>query len=195
MGVWEDDQFIGAILFSRGAARAIGSPFGLLQSEVVELARVALRDHQWPVSRMLRIGIQLFAKATPGIRLIVSLADTNEDHHGGIYQAAGWTYVGHGGKDYVMRVNGKVYQSRTVGKRYNSMSLKWLREHVDLDAAVEGRLLKHKYVKCLDPTLQPMIDRMSKPYPKRPKDSSEPFVQPAGRGQGSTDPDAPTTEG
>ena len=33
---------------------------------------------------------------------------------------------------------------------------------------------KHKYALALDKSLQPMLDAMAKPYPKRPKDSSEP---------------------
>ena len=34
IGVWEGGCFVGALVFSRGAARHIGSPFGLGQHEV-----------------------------------------------------------------------------------------------------------------------------------------------------------------
>ena len=44
----------------------------------------------------------------------------------------------------------------------------------DPHARYSDMLWKHKYALALDKSLQPMLDAMSKPYPKRPKDSSEP---------------------
>ena len=41
-GVWEDGDFIGAILFARGASPHLGDKYGLQQTEVCELVRVAL---------------------------------------------------------------------------------------------------------------------------------------------------------
>ena len=42
IGVWEDKKFIGCVIFARGANMNIGKPYGLDQTECVELARVAL---------------------------------------------------------------------------------------------------------------------------------------------------------
>ena len=194
LGVWEDDTFIGVVLFGRGSAKNIGRPFALKQSEIVELARVALSKHRTHVSRILAISTRLLYQNNPGLRLIVSLADPAQEHHGGIYQGAGWSYIGTAGKDYKIRVHGRALQSRTVAAQYNTMSVKWIRANVDPDCCMVPVPLKHKYAIALDKSLQPMLDRMSQPYPKRPKDSSELSGQPAGRGRGSTDPDAPTTE-
>jgi len=45
IGVWEDDDFTGVIIYSRGAAPNIGSPYDMEQTEICELTRVALTDH------------------------------------------------------------------------------------------------------------------------------------------------------
>jgi len=90
VGAWEDKQFIGCVLFARGANNAIGIEYGLTQIEVCELVRVALHKHQSPVSRIGAIAMKLLRKASPGLRLVVSYADSEEGHHGGIYQAMNW---------------------------------------------------------------------------------------------------------
>src|SRR5688572_27900813 len=94
IGAWEDGRFIGAVVFGRGATPNIGSPFGLDQTEVCELVRVALRDHRAPVSQIMAEARRKLRETSPGLRVIVSFADTAQDHHGGIYQADNWIYLG-----------------------------------------------------------------------------------------------------
>ena len=53
IGAWEDGQFIGVVIFSRGANKSIGSPYGLEQTECCELTRVALTNHKTFVSEIL----------------------------------------------------------------------------------------------------------------------------------------------
>ena len=53
---------------------------------------------------------------------------------------------------------------------------------------------KFKYLYPLDDAMRDRIAQLSKPYPKRQKDSSEPLGHPAERGRGSTDPDAPSDD-
>src|SRR5690606_16022678 len=94
VGAWEDGAFIGVVIFSRGNASGIGKPYGLKQTEVCELTRVAMRNHVTPVSRILRFAIKFLKQRSPGIKLLVSYADPGQDHHGGIYQASNWIYTG-----------------------------------------------------------------------------------------------------
>ena len=42
LGVWEGNRFSGAIVFSHGVNKNIGSPYGLHNFSCVELVRVAL---------------------------------------------------------------------------------------------------------------------------------------------------------
>ena len=66
LGVWERGAFIGVMIFSRGANRHLGAPYGLSATEVCELTRVALGDHETPVSRLLAIGMRFLVKRNPG---------------------------------------------------------------------------------------------------------------------------------
>lgn len=52
-GVWEDDRFIGAIVYGRGATPYLGMRYLLDQTELCELVRVALREHDRPVTEMV----------------------------------------------------------------------------------------------------------------------------------------------
>ena len=94
IGAWEDGQYIGCVLFSRGSSDGIGKPFGLDQTEIAELTRVALAEHKAPVSRIVAIALRLLRRQCPGLRLLVSYADPAHGHHGTIYQAGGWLFSG-----------------------------------------------------------------------------------------------------
>ena len=41
VGAWEKNQFIGVVLFGRGATPNLGKPYNLNQDECVELVRIA----------------------------------------------------------------------------------------------------------------------------------------------------------
>lgn len=90
IGVWEFLLFVGAVIFGRGASSEIGSPFGLPQSEVCELCRVALGPHIAPTSQIVSIAVRLLRRYCPGLRLIISYADPEHGHVGTLYQAMGW---------------------------------------------------------------------------------------------------------
>jgi len=90
IGVWEREKFVGVVIFSRGASSNLMSPYGLRQSEGCELTRIALTKHDAPVSRIVRLAIQFLKRNSPELRLIVSFADPQYGHHGGVYQAGNW---------------------------------------------------------------------------------------------------------
>jgi hypothetical protein len=191
VGVWEDGRFIGAVIFSRGATINIASPFGLRQTEVCELTRVALDKHQSPVSRILAIALKLLRKQCPALRVVVSFADTEQGHHGGIYQATGWVYVGTSKQDRYYRVNGIVTHPKSLHSRYGKggQSIPWLRSHVDPNASTVFKPGKHKYVMALDAAMRQQIEPLRKPYPKRAgSDTSDTPANHAGEGGSSPTP-------
>ena len=169
IGVWEDQKFIGVILFSWGANRNIGSPYGLKQIEVCELVRVAITKHLTPVSRILAIAMKMLHSQSPGVKLIVSYADQNQDHHGGIYQAGNWVYVGQTGKDTnnycpdwsVKMPNGALMHRKTYASKYGKQKPK------DIGLEYVVHLPKHKYLYPLTPEMKAKIELLRKPYPKR----------------------------
>lgn len=180
IGVWEDGQFIGAILFSRGSNKAIGAPFGLEQTEVCELARVALTAHKSFVTEIVARCIAML-RAQDGLRLIVSYADPREGHIGGIYQAGNWVYVGEStGGDSLNRpyqdARGRVIHWRTMSGILHRHG----KPHTVENAEAMGYkalefIPKYKYLYPLDRKMRRQIEPLRKPYPKR--DSCGPSVE------------------
>jgi len=164
-GVWEDGIFIGCVVFGMGANYNMASPFGLRPHEVVELVRIALTTHRSPVSRILSIATKLFRKHSPNVKLIVSYADTSYGHHGGIYQASGWRYIGSRKQEQFL-INGVKTHKRGPAILAKNLGVRGTREFVEKHY---GKLtvyhsVKHKYV-------YPLCDGLHLPsplpYPKR----------------------------
>jgi hypothetical protein len=167
IGVWENSRFIGCVIYSPGATPQIGSPYNLKQTEICELTRVALTEHQTEVSKILSISFRMLKKSNPGLKLLISYADPMQAHHGGIYQASNWIYVGLTKPDCFLKVNGTIEHRKTIYDRYGNQSLAWLQKNVDPHACRirdEGKL---KYLMALDGNMKKSIQKLRKPYPKR----------------------------
>ena len=170
IGVWENDKFIGCIIFSRGANCNIGSPFGLKQQQICELTRVALTTHDTPVSRILSIAVKFLRVRCPGTRGVVSYADIDQNHHGGIYQAFGMTYFGRCKENErgAFIVKGKKTHPRVIGAIDGGVqSLDWIQSHLDPNATEFISRGKHKYFLPLDDAMRAQVAPLAKPYPKR----------------------------
>ena len=161
IGVWENDKFIGVIIFSRGACRTLGDQFGLKQTEICELTRVALTKHKTPVSRIMMIAFKLL-KTLIDIKCVVSFADPSQGHHGGIYQATNWIYTGLIIASYKVLVNGVERHNRGFDRK----TVK-LRQAKGEDIKIVKNTSKHRYVMPLYDEIKPFILNLSKPYPKR----------------------------
>lgn len=166
VGVWEDDSFRGVVIFSRGSTPRIGTPYGLTQTQVCELTRVALREHAAPVSRIIAIALRMLRAHSPGLRLVVSYAAGEQGHYGGIYQAGGWLYEG-AVDSHAIRLHGKLMHARTISSRYGRADSAWLKANVDPSAETVRGLVRHKYLKALDEDTRRKIAHLAKPYPKK----------------------------
>jgi hypothetical protein len=172
IGVWEDDQFAGVILFGVGAGRSTdGRRYGLSRAkDVAELVRVALKPgHLHPVSRCVSIAVRMLRKQSPDLRLLISFADTAQGHHGGIYQAGGWLYAGQTDADRVYVVHGRRRHPKSVHSLGWTQSAVWLQANVDPSARMERAPGKHRYLLALDNETRERIAPMALPYPKRAK--------------------------
>jgi len=157
IGVWELGKFIGCVLFSRGANNNIGSPFGLKQTEVVELTRIALTSHVATVTKIVSVAFSFLKKQSPGIRLCVSYADPEQGHRGGVYQGGNWIYAGRSQAQQQVIHNGEVMHKRTASALFGT-----IRE------MQKSRVFwKHKYLMPLDSETRQRILPLAKPYPKR----------------------------
>lgn len=166
LGVWEGERFVGVIVFGRGATPSIGKPYGLEQGQICELVRVALRDHETPVSRMLAVALRLLKRRCPGLRLVISYAASEEGHYGGIYQAGGWLYEGPM-DSYKIEIHGRLVHARSVGSRYGRHHIAFLREMIDPNARAVRGLIRHKYLMPLDEEMRALAKAKARPYPKQ----------------------------
>jgi hypothetical protein len=185
-GVWEEDgRHGGCVVVSRGACQHIGRPFGLRQDHVAEVARIALRPgHVAPVSQVLAIVVHLLRRTNPGLELLVSYSDQRQGHYGGVYQGAGWTYLGETAREATLRVHGREVHARTVSSKYGTRDLQWLREHVDANVRRIDCPPKHKYALPLTLAMRERVAHLARPYPKRERsiDSDAPGVLLPGEG-------------
>jgi hypothetical protein len=164
VGAWERGVFIGVVIFAYGANNNIGKAYGLQQVQCCELVRVALSKHEAPVSRVVSLALQFLTRTNVGLRLVVSYADTAQGHHGGIYQAGNWLFVGtsKGASQYIM--GGRIVHSMQVQTAIRAGKLK---SRKGLETVKAGD--KHKYLMALDKDMAKHIAHLSKPYPKRVK--------------------------
>lgn len=161
-GVWEDEQFIGAVLFAWGSNPNLAGSFNLDMTECVELVRVALRDHTSFVTNIVAQSLKILKKNNPGLRLVVSYADPHRNHHGGIYQAGNWIYAGLTPQkhDYIMP-DGKVLNRRA----YTGMNFGRAKMQIPAEAEKINMPGKHRYLYPLDRGMRRQILPLSLRYP------------------------------
>ena len=173
-GVWENSQFVGTVLFGRGANPVLSKPYGLDQTEVCELVRVALNKHEHSVSQIVAKSLKLLKDCNPRLRLVVSYADLEQGHRGGIYQAGNWLYSGltRAADEYI--VNGRRYHGRALritrethrGQAVLADNvLGWARKVLDSEAYAIAGSQKHRYLYPLDRAMRRQIEPLRLPYP------------------------------
>jgi len=168
IGVWEDEQFVGCVIFGRGANNNMLKPYGLESTEGCELIRIALNKHQTTVSRIIRIAILFLKKNSQNLKLIVSFADPQYGHHGGVYQAGNWIYSGDTAKSKEYWHKGKRLHPRQVSEKgfniQQGVKRKTVKPSECLIKNTEG---KHRYLMPLDEEVAKRVKALSKPYPKK----------------------------
>ena len=169
IGVWEDNSFIGAVLYGRGASPTAHLRYNLHKSEMCELVRVALTTHKAPVSKIVAISFKLLRQSSPRMRLVYSFADPRQGHIGGIYQAGNWIYSGTSApaKEYFHEGRWKHPREVTAGAFGGNASLT-LEQRKKL--LTRPTAPKHRYLYPLDRRMRKQIEKLHKAYPKRQPD-------------------------
>lgn len=167
LGVWEDEVFIGCIVLAVGNTPDLGRKYNIGKYEVCELSRVALNKHVTPVSKLLKIAISTLKRDNPGLKLIISFADSNQNHLGIIYQATNWIYTGLTEKSKIWIYKGKEYHTRSVTARgyvnhYGKMSK--CPKPSECDSILQKP--KFRYLYPLTKEMRNQILKIGKPYPK-----------------------------
>lgn len=160
IGVWEDDKFKGVVIFSRGANKSIGSPYGLPQTQVCELTRIAMTSHETPVTKVVSIALKMLKKFCPDIKLVVSYADLDQGHEGKIYKAGNWLYEGlfNAGSMGAFIFKGKKVHPKTIHSTYGkgSQRIEFLKK-IDPNVSKFITKGKHKYLYILDESIRDVI--------------------------------------
>ena len=174
IGVWEEGEFKGVIIFSLGVNYNMGSEVGLYPPEVCELSRIALREHKTPVSRLIKLSLKILKTKWPEVRLVVSYADKNQNHLGKIYQASNWIYVGETLPDYLRKFKGKWVHRRSIrtsllgfyGRTKDNPKISRFIRSLP-KKRIKG---KFKYFYPLDASIRDKVEALRKPYPKKISD-------------------------
>lgn len=112
-------EAIAACVFCNSTAR--------WNEEVIELIRLVRKDNiQVPLTKLIALTLKLIKRQ--GYDLVISYADKEQNHHGGIYQAASWFYNGEReSRMDGLIVNGIFYPGRTCNALWNTQSPKKLK--------------------------------------------------------------------
>lgn len=173
VGVWEEEKFIGVVLFSRGASPDLMRPYGLTQFEGCELTRVALSVHSAPVSRIVAIAIRFLKKQSSKLRLIVSFADQSKGHHGSIYQAGNWLYSGLSGESVEYWFKGKRWHPRQLSESGFTVQFGASRAVPKPSQCKKIKVPgKYRYLMPLDDEMRVKIEHLRKEYPKKKRAGS-----------------------
>ena len=177
VGVWENKKFIGVVVYGRGANNNMLKPFGLKADEGCELTRIALTNHLSQVSKILSISLKFLKQKCPNLRLVVSYADQDQNHHGGIYQATNWVYDGLKNVNTVgaFIINGKKTHPKSVHSKGVKQSISEVRRLLDPNATLFYTKGKHRYLMPLDKEMEEQVKLLKQPYPKREKQGNEDF--------------------
>ena len=142
-GVWEDGEFIGAVIYGRGGAPPVYKRLKMKQTEACDLVRVALKEHKAPVTKIVAITLRMLRKSNPGLHMVFSFSDLDQGHEGTIYKAGNWICAGLRlvGAPVGWVLNGKKVHMRTVvamvkGKPKSMSTKQWLQTNVDPNARI-----------------------------------------------------------
>lgn len=118
-GISSDTQLVACCIFSNATGR--------WEADLWELTRlVRLPDLDYPMSALISKALG-YIRQNKLTDLIVSFADSEEDHHGGIYQACSWLYSGRRNERLDgFNVDGKFLPARTANAVHGTSSVKGL---------------------------------------------------------------------
>jgi hypothetical protein len=171
-GAWEAGRFVGAVVFTPGLAANLHSRFDLDRTEVAELARVALDEHEHPTSTIVAAAVRLLRRANPGLRLLISFADPAAGHTGVLYQAMNWIYTGQSGGSSEVYYRGRWWSDRQLsdyGTGFNGAGRDAPSRLTPDEKATlprRDRPGKHRYVLPLDRPVRRRVETLRVEYPR-----------------------------
>ena len=118
-GLYDTNKLLqGVISFGSPASKplVVGAFKGKYQKDFLELNRLCINDNL--EKNVLSFFVSQSIKLLEKPKVIVSYADTSQNHHGYIYQATNWIYTGLSDKRTEWRMRGNNKHSKTICEQY-----------------------------------------------------------------------------
>lgn len=182
-----EEKLIGAIVYSQPCGRSAAASISDLikVDECMELIRLVILDGQnygkniesFCISQSLK----LLKRDFPYVKAIISYADGEQNHRGGIYQATNFFYQGCGEiplmPNYSVSLIGPPYKwlhSRTVSSKYGSHNVERLKKKIGHDFFRKKESSKHRYFYLLSNKKEKreILKNLKHPILPYPKDTS-----------------------
>ena len=140
-GLYENGQLVGVVCYGIPASRSLckGICGPEYQGIVIELNRLVLKNNKKNEASYL-VGQSI--KLLPKPLIIVSYADTEQNHEGIVYQATNFIYTGLSDKHMEWRMHGSKIHSKNVCKNF---TLQYRRDNPDKFYTID-RPRKHRYI-------------------------------------------------
>jgi len=163
-GLWGDfGDPLAAVIYSQPVSRNF-------PPNSMELSRLVRRDDfAEQLSQLVSWSLR-WLRGHTAAPFVLSYADTTHGHHGGVYQACGFVYVGQssGGHIGYEESNGSFVHGRICNKRFNTRSVAAMAQIKPNWAPIYGGP-KHLYIFPLRQRLKSLLSQQgwrSLPYPK-----------------------------
>jgi len=170
-GLLKFDLLVGVITFGTPVSNSLRNIFDG-KYKILELNRLVVNEglDKNCLSYFVSSSIKMLPKPT----VLVSYADTAQNHHGYIYQATNWIYTGLSAKrtDYSVKglehLHGSTIYDMSRGKENRS---KYLKEKFGDDLFITDRSRKHRYFMFLGSSsdikeMKSKLPYNQEPYPK-----------------------------
>ena len=152
------NEWCGVICYGLGANFRLGSNYGVVSGQFLELTRMALNGKQESTSKAMAISIKLLKKHKPLVKILISYADKGQKHLGIIYQATNWMFV----EESKSSGREAFYKGKWVHDRVPNSLPKKQREQLQY----RKKSGKYKYIYPLTKELKARCLEFKKPYPK-----------------------------
>lgn len=153
----------------------VAKMFDLEPQQMAVLARGACVHWSPPNtnSKLVSLTCKLLGKSSD-VKLIIAYADSDAGEIGTIYQACGWSYIGHGSStSQFIAPNGRIYDQRNISHWSKNHEIPWTQQRDTLLKAgwkEQSSNPKHRYVQLIDRSdrsLVRLVEKLTLPYPKR----------------------------
>lgn len=147
-GLFRDGELVGVVTYGTPPSSPLreGVAGAEMASHVLELNRLCLRDNlKNEASRLVGASLRQLPKG----KIVVSFADTEQDHKGIVYQACSFTYHGLSAKRTDWKVKGKEHlHGQTVADEFRGQENRaaLMRGKYGSDFYLAPRPRKHRYI-------------------------------------------------